>query len=539
VALLWLSHPLQTESVTYVIQRAESLAGLFFFLTLFGFIRMTRARNQRRWFWFAWSCCFLGMATKQVMATAPAILFLYDRTFVSGSFRASWKAHRFLFLALSATILIIPLCLALAPKLAGVGTPPGRNPWGYFLTQGQVVCHYLKLSFWPHPLCLDYAWPYASFREAWPFLMVLGLLGFGAVLSLKYWPRIGFLGAVFFLWLGPSSSFLPLADLAFEHRMYLPLAALLLVGFGLWGHGFFGVWAGGPESPGVPVRPGSEDREKILPPEFSRSWPWRLRIGLGFFFVFFPVFSLLTLRRNFDYADPVQMFRSNALLRPRNARAYFQWGYHWAEKGGGVEALWPLDRSLALMPSFDPALGKRAFILARLGRHGEALQDNNEILRLKPGDAETLNNRGLAHHHLGSFEKALADFAEAIRINPELAGPHFNQGNTLAHLGRRLEALESFHRAIGLKPDYFEAFNNRGNLYGLLNQNDKALRDFDQALSIKPDYAEAYINRAVAHFYGKAYALAWQDVEKGAGLGARPHPDFLALLAKEAPRGGK
>jgi protein O-mannosyl-transferase len=98
VALLWAVHPLQTEAVTYVIQRAESLMGLFYLLTLYGFIRLSspeEASEQRGASPLVWGvlsvlACFLGMGTKEVMVSAPLVVLLYDRTFVAGSFHDAW-----------------------------------------------------------------------------------------------------------------------------------------------------------------------------------------------------------------------------------------------------------------------------------------------------------------------------------------------------------------------------------------------------------------------------------------------------------------
>src|SRR2546423_137761 len=83
VALLWVAHPLQTESVTYIVQRAESLMGLFYLLTLYAFVRGATAAERAtrlRWFGAALGACLLGMGTKEVMATAPLLVLLYDRT---------------------------------------------------------------------------------------------------------------------------------------------------------------------------------------------------------------------------------------------------------------------------------------------------------------------------------------------------------------------------------------------------------------------------------------------------------------------------
>ncbi len=107
VALIWTMHPLQTESVTYVIQRAESLMGLFYLLTVYCFIRFAGSSCVPRsgtsedeqagrsvWGWLSIGACLLGMATKEVMVTAPVIVLLYDRTFIAGSFGEAWRRRR-------------------------------------------------------------------------------------------------------------------------------------------------------------------------------------------------------------------------------------------------------------------------------------------------------------------------------------------------------------------------------------------------------------------------------------------------------------
>jgi hypothetical protein len=90
LALLWTVHPLQTESVTYTVQRAEALCGLLYLLTLYAFVRGTTT-SANPWLWLSVATCFLGMASKEVMVSAPLMVLLYDRTFVAGSWGEAWR----------------------------------------------------------------------------------------------------------------------------------------------------------------------------------------------------------------------------------------------------------------------------------------------------------------------------------------------------------------------------------------------------------------------------------------------------------------
>ncbi|MDI1249518.1 MAG: hypothetical protein PSV13_11695, partial [Lacunisphaera sp.] len=235
VALLWAVHPLLTESVVCVVQRNEVMGGLFYLLTLYGFVRSVAEkgdvgrdrlippsdaprRDQRSrptiiaWQAFAVVSCLLGMATKEIMATAPLVVMLYDRTFVAGGFSAAWRQRRGYYLSLAATWLLLAwLMLGNNQRDGIVGFGLGVSSWEYLLTQCRALTTYLQLSFWPHPLVLDYgAEMVRRPGEVWGqgILVLTLLLATGWALVRR--PVWGFVGAWFFVILAPSSSFVPL-----------------------------------------------------------------------------------------------------------------------------------------------------------------------------------------------------------------------------------------------------------------------------------------------------------------------------------------
>lgn len=249
-ALLWLVHPLQTEAVTYVVQRAESLMGLFYLATIYCFIRgadsegPTGARESRpcpspgaggtrelRWLFLSWLCCLAGMGTKEVMVTAPVMVLCFDRTFLSGGFIAAWRRRRGYYLALAATW--IPLGLLVAGTggnrsgSAGFGT--GIPFSAYALTQAKAIATYLKLSVWPHPLVFEYGTFWTSPLQALPCALVVLALGAATLWALVRKPSFGFLGFWFFGLLAPTSLTPGTTQMIVEHRMYLPLAAVTVL----------------------------------------------------------------------------------------------------------------------------------------------------------------------------------------------------------------------------------------------------------------------------------------------------------------------
>ncbi|HEY5311709.1 MAG TPA: glycosyltransferase family 39 protein, partial [Pirellulales bacterium] len=229
IAAIWLVHPLDTEAVNYIIQRTELLMGVFYLLTLYAAIRAWDDAHAPRWAWLSVGACVLGMGSKEVMASAPLMVVLYDRAFWVSSWREAFRRRWKLYLALAGSWLVLGSLMALMPRAGSVGFGLGMSSWQYAQTQCWAIAHYLRLSFWPVGLCLDYGEQPVTDLAHWlpGGILLLGL----ASATLWAWrrhPTWGFLGAWFFLILAPSSSFVPIVtEVAAERRMYLPLAAVV------------------------------------------------------------------------------------------------------------------------------------------------------------------------------------------------------------------------------------------------------------------------------------------------------------------------
>ncbi len=529
-ALVWTLHPLQTESVSYIIQRAESLMGLFYLLTMYCFIRYTEGRRGD-WGGLAAVACALGMATKEVMVTAPVMLWLYDATFVSGGFGQAWRRHRRVYGGIAASWVLLAILLAGTGGNRGgsIGFGVGVTPWAYALTQFRAIVTYLRLALWPHPLIFDRAADWlARPIDALPYAaLVLPLLGISAYLACRR-TALGFLGAWFFVILAPTSSFVPgTTQTTVEHRMYLPLAAVVALA-------------------AIGLRSAVGRRGVLILLAAAGPLAW------------------VTHERNADYASGLRLWRDTVAKAPGNPRAHNNLGIALKElPGHQAEALAEYTTALRLDPLNAEAHNNLGDSLLLLGRRREAMAEFARALQIKPGyrdaeislgaamialperrdeaighfqaalrtdpeSAEAHNDLGKAwlgfpgrkasaiteiqialrlkpnlaeaHYNLGlaladsSPAAAIDEFKRALRIKPELAEAHFNLGTLLAILpGRRDEAMAELAAAIRLKPDYAEAHHNLG--YALLDlpgRHEEAIAEFETALRIKPDYAEAH-----------------------------------------------
>jgi tetratricopeptide (TPR) repeat protein len=359
LALLWLLHPLQTGSVTYLAQRAEVLAALGTLLTLYAFTRSHQchligdiARRRAAW-WRVASVvtCALAMASKETAATAPLLVLLYDRIFVTGSFAGALRARPRYYAALAGTWLLLGwLVLANAGRgrTAGFGAA-GVTPWRYALTQCEAIPRYLDLALWPQPLIFDYGFDVAPSPAAVaPRLAALLVLAGVTVYALVRWPRVGFLGVAFFLLLAPSSSVVPvISQTIAEHRMYLPGAAVIA------------------------------SAVIALVHLLGR------RAALVLLAACVPL-TALTWARNRTYHSAVTLWSDTVAKRPQNSRAQSNLAVALLREGRFAAAAPPAWQAVQLDPGFAEHRNNLASVPSALGRHTEAIAQLEEALRLRP-----------------------------------------------------------------------------------------------------------------------------------------------------------
>jgi hypothetical protein len=248
-SLIFISHPIQTQAVTYIASRSSVLATTFYLLALLFFIKafMQKEKGEgplmqpsKLYVGGAFIASCLAMGTKQIAATLPAMLLIYDFYFISEGnlkkLKSHYKSHLLMFSTISITIYL---------SFSGIrqfisfdyaqGIPmPQTEPvtsFQYFLTQLHVISYYIKLLFIPTNLNLDYDWPITrsiDFQTVLYFLM-LAMLVFIAVFLFRRAKLMSFGIIWFFVTLSVTSSFIVIYDVIFEHRLYLPSVGFVTV----------------------------------------------------------------------------------------------------------------------------------------------------------------------------------------------------------------------------------------------------------------------------------------------------------------------
>ena len=488
VAVIWVVHPLQTEAVTYISQRAESLMGLFYLLTLYCFVRSTDETGERQQargdrpekktrdtevirppassLWPLASClfCFLGMATKEVMVSAPLMVLLYDRTFIAGSFREAWRLRWRYYLGLACTwLLLARLMTSLGQR--GVGFDQKVSWWSYALTSCRSVVLYLKLAVWPHPLVFDYGTQMVQHAaDVIPYALVLALLLLATLLALRHRPVIGFAGVWFFVILAPASSVIPVAHQPMaEHRVYLSLAAVVvLVVLGLY----------------------------RLAGRHSLMVCAAAAAGLGW----------LTVQRNQDYKSELTIWRDTVAKCPDNERAHNNLGEFLLDESEQLpDATAEFQAALKINPDYAEAHYNLGIALYKAGQISDAIAQYEEALRIKPDYAEAHHNLGLVFSQdPGRLPDAIAEYQAALRIRPDDANTHNSLGTALAQQGNLPGALEQFGETVQIAPEFAQAHYNFGNALAQSGRLPEAIDQYELALRLKPDFTAARNNLDLA-----------------------------------------
>lgn len=512
VAGLWALHPLQTETVISIAQRSEGLCSLFYLLTLYAFVRGSETGGalvpqrggasaptptSRSWLIVSVIACLAGMASKEIMATAPIVVLLYDRTFAAGSFAGAWRQRRAYYTALASTWVLLGWLVVrgAGARGASAGMGLGVSWWDYLLTQARALTLYLKLAVWPHPLVLDYGAGLDHSLAAvwWQGLVVLSLLLL-TVLALVRRPVAGFVGAWFFLLLGPSSSVIPLVTQTIaEHRMYLALVGVVVTG----------VWAVG---------------------------HWGAAKARGVLAVLGVVYGALTVARVRDYADGLTLWTDTVEKFPTSARAHNNLGLELDRRGRSAEALNQFARAVAIDPRYVSAYYNWGLTLLGQGRVPDAVQKFESAVGLAPGHADAQLALGNALMRAGAAADAVPHYEAALAAAPGAPDAHYNLGVALVEAGRAGDAVTHLRIALQDDPNRAETHYQLGRAHELLGEREAAERRYIETIQLDPNHVGAHrklglllarreqLDAAAEHF-GAVLRLEPGDADTQANLG--------------------
>ena len=469
-SLVFIAHPLQTQAVTYIIQRASSLATLFYIASIALYVRSRLLKSALSYILFL-GAALCALLCKEMTVTLPFVILLYEFTFFTAEGRR--RSLLPMIFAFSAAFIFIPFHIFFSYVIDFIilrritDSPADLSGYHFLLTQFPAILTYIRLLFVPLNQTVDHDFRVArSIFEFSTFLSVVALL----IIIIRAFRRyrqerlISFSILWFFITLTPSLRLLPdMHNFIVEHRLYLPM-----FGFSLFLVTTIHSLAG---------------KKKAI----------------ALLAAIVTILSGLTYMRNFTWKDELTLWNDTVHKSPKRAGPYNNRGLAYCAEGNLPQALSDYNKAIEIDPNYADAYNNRGIAYRTQGNLPRAISDYNKAIELNPRLVEAYNNRGSAYRAQGDLPRAISDFSKAIEMNPILAEAYNNRGNAYCAQGDLTHAIPDFNKAIEINPRLAEAYNNRGSAYFAQGDLPRAISDFSKAIAIDPILAEGYNNRGNAY----------------------------------------
>jgi tetratricopeptide (TPR) repeat protein len=480
-SLIFISHPIQTQSVTYIVQRMASMAGMFYLLSMVLYVKGRSSWSKSRFIcWggsaFSW---VLGLFSKENVAILPIFVLLYEIYFFQNS-EVRKRGKRILGLLIGSIGLIAFVGLLVWGERYFHQLVEGYKIREFtlserILTQFRVVLYYVSLLVYPHPsrLNLDYDFPLSKTMLDPPttlisILIILGLIG------LSFWkgkksPILSFCILWYFGNLVIESSIFPL-EMVYEHRLYLPsvgpflLFSLLTVrGIEELKIGFF-----------RKAHRSAQGINVIKPADKFVEWFIPLGVIL--------LLSIWTYQRNSIWNSELELWKDCVKKSPQKERVHHNLGFVYYEMERLDDAEKEFEQALRLNPRYALSLYNLGLVYYRKGSMDEAIRYYQKAIGLDSKSPDFFYNLGIAYYQKGLYEKAIQVYQKVLELNPDYENGHNSVGLVYEKSKQWDKAIQSFQEELGRHPGNVYTHLYLGDVYMEKKEYSKALAHFRKAL---------------------------------------------------------
>ncbi|MBI4437204.1 MAG: tetratricopeptide repeat protein [Candidatus Omnitrophica bacterium] len=408
-SLLFASHPLQTEAVSYLPSRADLLA-TFFCLTAF-LLSLSSKKISKCFSLFSFA---LGLLSKETAVVFPALLFLFElcRPVRPKKWFLSHSAYWLLLFG------YLALRLFIFPYRIGSSLSGGPGLLLRVLSLGPLIFSYLSLLIFPFPLHLERAAPFQTGFWEIGTLVCMGVGAMLLVLGRFFWNtnRLLFFGGAWFLVaLVPVSNIIPIYPSMAEHYLYLPSV------------GFFA----------------------LLSFYLCRFRKVLLFALLGVL----ACYGVLIVGRNRDYSDEMRLFEQTVASVPKSPGAHNNLGSVYISRGYTTLALREFKKSLSLNPNQPRVWANLGTAYREMKQYDKSIKFLKKALRQEGDNSVFWNKLGIAYAESGREEAPFA-FQEAIRLDPTYGEAYFNLGSYYWNKGEFPKTLFYWEEALRQNPGH-------------------------------------------------------------------------------------
>jgi len=525
-ALLFVCHPIEVQAVTYITQRFASFTTFFYLLATVLYITARSKQSGgavlKSWlpyYLFAIAATVLAMKTKEISFTIPFVIALYEFMFFQGP-----VGRRIICLApFFLTLPIIPLAMLSSGGPTATGDLMGNvseaarslsplSRTDYLFTQFRVITTYIRLLLFPINQNLDYDYPlYHSLLQLpvfLSFLFILSLLLSAVVIVPRYnrvspYAQLVSFGILWFLiTLSVESSIIPISDVIFEHRVYLPsIGAIIAVTAVLF-----------------IIRTRLEE----IKPQFGRA-------VIPVFACLVLAFSTAAFARNRVWQDDVILWKDVVSKSPLKERGHNNLGAAYSSKEMPDEAIDQYKATLKIQPDHAEAHNNLATVYLKKGAVDDAAEHLKAALTINPGYADAHSNLGAVLLKKGLFDEAISELETAVRLRRSLTQAHSNLGAAYVIKGQLDKAISEYRIALDQDPGNTTVHFNLANAYFKKGMYDDSVAEYRTVLGKEPGNATAHYAVGLAYTKKGAQEEAKHEFEEALKLSPGDNTARIAL----------
>jgi protein O-mannosyl-transferase len=511
VSMFFVAHPIQTQAITYIVQRLASIAAMFYILALLFYVKFrlsTETTYMKIWGGLSIAASLAAMHSKEIAVTLPVAIVMMELFFFVPinndrswwKFKIDWRqaVKRIPYLLpWIITIIVIPAYmleikeLVFKPELTSenvsqatlkdkvslrritnVSAETVEIPRDtYLLTEINVVRKYWQLIIWPAGQNLDHDVRLVTNLRNWPtaasLLLHVSLLLSSLVLFIKGRRMFAYGLCFFYLAILPESSIIPIIDVMFEHRLYLPMLGVALI-FGDLGQILLKI-------------------KKLR----IKDTDWLVVILVSCVLM---ALAVTAFNRNGVWKDEVTLWTDSTTKSPNKARPYNNLGKAYLDKRMFDKAEELYLREVEIDPDSVSGHNNLGSIYGVLGRYEEALAEINRAIELRPDHDAAFNNLGNIYMLQTEYDQAEQAYQTSIELNSRDAGVWRNLGDVLARQEKYTEAVEAYRQAINLVPGKALWHSKLGAALGAIGNSEEAKTELLIAIKLDAKQFNAYSN---------------------------------------------
>ncbi len=486
-AAIFIAHPIQTQAVTYIIQRMAVMAGFFYMGAVLLYLKGRKSQLDKKqlkawkpyaFYAGAFIAGILGFLSKQNAITFPLAFILVEILFIRND---EQKIDRkFLTIFASAVGVIIAFGIAIN------GLPAEYDKISrseYLFTQFRVIIKYWQLMFLPIGQHLDYYWRVSTTLWGWPELTslaaILLTIGLAVWLFMKKWFIASFAIFWFYLTISLESSIIPIRDVIFEHRLYM---AVFGFGFAISYIAFYFL-----------------SKRKAIYPVVALSLLTVIYIGAS-------------LNRNSVWKNPYTLWSDSVKKSPKRERAWYWLATYYMSEKDMENAMKCYDTSIKCNPGFPLAYNGRGNLKKESNDLKGAIVDYDKAIKLDPAYITAYYNRGITYAALNKLKNAIADYDKSVQLGNKTSAVYYNRGNAKRRDKQYKAALEDYNVAVRLDPRHSLSYFNRGLTKAAMKNHEDAIKDIDIAIKLDPKNHLFYNGKGVSLIALKNYTLALDNI---------------------------